>query len=79
MSNRTVSLRLQKSSSALGGPSKLGRALGIDKRTVSGWRKTTIPPRYRDVMVEMLFDVKACAPASLWGMVEPKTADTEAA
>lgn len=79
MSNLTVLTTTSEVIDALEGPSKLGRKLGIDKRTVSGWRKTTIPPRYRDVMVEMLFDVKACAPASLWGMVEPKTADTEAA
>lgn len=67
--------------SALGGPTKLARALGLDKRTVSGWWRTTIPSRYRDVMADMLanLDEPCTAPASLWGMVEPKPVEADVA
>lgn len=65
----------------LGGPVKLARRLGISKQTVSGWQRPgwTITTKYRDVMLDMLADLDepATAPASLWGMVEPKAIDVE--
>lgn len=64
---------------ALGGAPKLAQTLGIAVKTVYHWNRAgeTIPAKYRDVMAAMLFEVRCTAPASLWGMVEPKT-DVEA-
>lgn len=57
---------------ALGGTMELARALGLSKSVVSRWRNHTIASKYRDLMSEMLFDVGACAPPTLWGMAEQK-------
>ena len=55
---------------ALGGNTRVAKALGTTSKAVSNWRKRGLPPQTADALRALLMAKGYQAPSSLWKMTE---------
>ncbi|WP_375454825.1 YdaS family helix-turn-helix protein [uncultured Methylobacterium sp.] len=72
---RTV-ISVTEAITALGGTKAVANLLGSKQQAVSNWRRTGFPANTYVALSEALRHVGVEAPPSLWGMAEPRQAET---